>query len=264
MAGTSGSGAAVLGDLGGVGVTSAMAPGRGQDPDDPISRRRSEIADGLRRVRARIDAVSAPGAVDLVAVTKTRPASDVVLAAELGVTDVGENRPAELADKVAGVAGASTPGSGAVDLRWHLIGPLQTNKVNRLAREVPQLELVQTLDRPSLVTALARALPGIRALVQVNLSGEAHRGGVGWDDADGLIEAALAAGIDVRGVMGVAPLADDRRRGSAFARLRGLCDRWSLAICSMGMSDDLEIAIAEGSTMVRIGSSIFGVRSERR
>ena len=196
--------------------------------------------------------------VVIIAVTKTHPTDVLRAALEAGFHRFGESFATELAAKGAefeALAGADAP---AVRLpEWHFIGQLQTNKVRRVA---PWVSLFQSVDRVGLVDEIARRVPGARILVQVNLAGVAGRGGVSFDGASSLIELARGAGLAVEGVMGVAPQAPETEVAALFRRLRRLCDAEGLRHCSMGMSADYRIAVAEGSTMLRLGSVLFGSR----
>lgn len=208
------------------------------------------MIDARSRIEARI--VAAGGSTDsvrIVAVSKTHPAAAVTAAALAGFRDFGESFAAELAAKAPEVGPPVT---------WHFIGQLQTNKVRAVA---PHVAVYQSVDRPSLVAEIAKRAPGATVLVQVNLAGVDGRGGATFEDAPGMVEAARAAGLDVVGLMGVAPLGGDITVAASFRRLRSLCDAEDLAECSMGMSGDLELAVAEGSTMVRVGTAIFGDRT---
>jgi pyridoxal phosphate enzyme (YggS family) len=207
----------------------------------------------LAAVEARIAAAGGdPAAVDIVAVTKAKPTEAARLAARAGVASVGENYAQELLRKQDELLA-----EGIDTLQWHMIGRLQSNKIKSLAGRVA---LWQSIDRPSLVTELARRDAGGSVLIQLDISGEASKGGVGVDDLDDLVSMADAAGLRVRGLMGVASASTPSRVGEQFAVLRRHCDRLGLAVCSMGMSSDLEIAVKEGSTMVRVGSDLFGAR----
>ena len=228
--------------------------------------RRDEIGRSLHFVRDRIeqacDAVGRdPAGVTLIAVTKTFPASDVRLLAELGVTDIGENRDQEAKAKHAECAD--------LPLRWHFIGQLQRNKARSVASYA---DVVHSVDRLSLVTALSTAAAAadreITALIQVSLDdedGSADRAGVPPDLALDLADAVdLASGLRLGGVMAVAPLRGDA--DAAFARLartaEGIRDQHPAAvIVSAGMSADLEQAIRHGATHVRIGTALLGHRS---
>lgn len=206
-------------------------------------------------VRARIATAGGdPGAVTLVAVTKGFPPALAVAAAEAGLSDLGENYAQELVPKVDAVAA-----SGATP-RWHFLGNLQRNKVRALA---PHVALWQSVDRASLGAEIAKRAPGAAVLVQVNLSGEDQKGGCARDEAPALVEGLAAAGLDVRGLMGVAPAGPPEDAREGFRWLRATVDHLGLAVCSMGMSGDLEVAVQEGSTMVRVGTGLFGARPPR-
>lgn len=224
--------------------------------------RRQSLAAGLSRTRDRIDAaVQACGRVDrptLVVVTKFFPASDIDLLAELGVREIGESRDQEAADKIARLDPATT-----VDV--HFIGQVQTNKAASVARYA---HVVESVDRARLVHALDRAaaVAGRRldVLLQISLDGSPGRGGVMPAQARPLADlVGECEHLRLRGVMAVAPLGADPRR--AFADLRevghGLQEAHSEATwISAGMSGDLEAAIAEGATHLRVGSAILGSR----
>lgn len=226
--------------------------------------RRDELAANLVAVRARIAAACAvarrrPDDVRLVVVTKFFPASDVRLLAELGVTDVGENRHQEAEAKVAECAD--------LDLRWHYIGGLQSNKAAAVGRYA---DVVESVDRPELVARIARgAREGDRrvdVLLQVSLDppGSEHRAGA---EPARLSELAaqvdLAPELDLRGLMAVAPLGEDPV--AAFARLAAIRAEFleqhpGATVLSAGMSADLEAAIAAGATHVRVGTAVLGSR----
>ena len=228
--------------------------------------RRTELATRLGEVQARIRrAAEAAGRDDepaLVVVTKFFPASDVDLLAELGVTAIGENRDQEAAAKCAELAHRDR-------VTVHFIGQLQSNKAASVARYA---DVVQSLDRRKLVGALDRAAAAlgrrIDVTVQVRLD-EAHgRGGVVPGEARALADlVAGAQALTLRGVMAVAPLGGDPR--AAFARLREVADgiradHPQASWVSAGMSGDLEAAVAEGATHLRVGSAILGSRESHR
>jgi pyridoxal phosphate enzyme (YggS family) len=211
---------------------------------------RAQIAANLARVRERIEAAGGDAdALEIVAVTKGQPAEVAQAAVELGLTRLGENRVQEAVGKMEQVQGAS----------WHLVGHLQTNKV----RQAPSFALIHSLDS----SRLARALAGRHAppvLLEVNVSRDPAKHGVAPEGAlqlarevDGL--------LDLRGLMAMGPAAGDPR--PAFADLRRLREDLQqrlgrpLPILSMGMSDDLEAAVSEGSTMLRLGRALFGDRT---
>ena len=218
----------------------------------------SDITRAVTEVRARIAAAARgagrdPDAVRLVAATKTVPAERVAEAVALGVTDVGENRAQELLAKAdALAAGTSTTGS---DVCWHFLGRLQRNKVRSLAGTVTWW---QSVDREALGVAIARHAPGAQVLIEVNLALEPQKGGCAPTDAAALADALRRLGLRVEGLMTIPPAGDDPRRW--FAELRELGGDLGVHHLSMGMTDDYEIAVQEGATMVRIGRGIFGPR----
>ena len=210
------------------------------------------IRDRADGVRGRIAAAGGdPDAITLIAVTKGFPPALAVAAAEAGLTDLGENYAQELLPKVDAVAAAGTTP------RWHFLGRLQRNKVRALA---PHVALWQSIDRPALGVEVARRSPGASVLVQVNLSGEPQKGGCLREEAAPLAEALAVQGLVVVGLMGVAPEGTPQEARAGFRWLRAETDRLGLSICSMGMSADLEVAVQEGTTMVRIGNGLFGPR----
>jgi len=223
------------------------------------------VADQLAAVRARMDAAARranrdPDDVLLIAVTKGMPAARVDEAIAAGVGDIGENRIQEAADKQPEVR------NGA---RWHLIGHLQTNKAGRAAA---LFDFVHSVDSRRVADALSAHRPAgrdpIGVLVEVELTGRPARSGVAESDVEALVEQLVnVPSIHVMGLMTIAPLsqhAEDAR--ATFTRLRRVRDHmehitgWALPELSMGMSNDFEIAIEEGATMVRIGRAIFGER----
>ncbi len=227
--------------------------------------RRAELAGSLAAVEQRIsaacDAAGRPrDDVTLVVVTKFFPASDVALLHELGVRHVGESRHQEAAAKVEECSG--------LDLTWHFIGHLQTNKAAAVGAWA---HVVQSVDRSKLLTGLARAAGeagrGLDVLVQVSLDRVTERGsrsGALPEDAAGLAEAVLAADdLRLRGVMAVAPR--EGEPAAAFARLAEVASDVrrvdpAATWVSAGMSGDLEAAIAAGATHVRVGSAVLGNR----
>jgi len=199
----------------------------------------------------------------LIAVTKTKPASDVRLLSELGVTDIGENRDAEAAPKAAECADL-----GLDNLTWHFIGQLQTNKCASVARYA---SVVHSVDRHRLIGALGKAARRagriIECLVEVSLDGDPARGGAVAEDVPALAEALAAEnGLVLGGVMAVAPLS--MPAADAFARLRvsaaAVREVWPDAtVISAGMSGDLEAAVEAGATHLRIGTALLGDRGPR-
>jgi pyridoxal phosphate enzyme (YggS family) len=227
--------------------------------------RREELLLNLTEVKADIEQACLDlgrdrSEVKLIAVTKTWPASDVDLLAELGVTDVGENRDQEAKPKRDEVH--------AETLTWHAIGQLQTNKAKSVASWA---DAVHSVDRPDLVKALAKAVVArvepLGVLIQVNLDeiADDKRGGTGSSDAMELVDMVLQTpGLKLHGVMGVAPLAGDPE--IAFAKLQAISNLVLIADpnanwISAGMSGDYRQALKFGATHLRIGSSILGNRA---
>ena len=227
--------------------------------------RRREIVDGLSAARERIAAAERasgrpPGSVGLVVVTKTFPADDVAVLADLGIAHVGENRDQEAAPKAAALESA--------DLVWHFIGQLQTNKARSV---VGYAGVVESVDRVKLVHALSRAasshrrgLPPLQCLVQVCLDDRPGRGGADPAQVDQIAaEIEAASGLSLGGVMAVAPL--DADPDPAFAKLADIAadvrrHHPGADVVSAGMSGDLEAAVRHGATQVRLGSAVLGYR----
>ncbi len=216
-----------------------------------VDRLAERIAERGEALRARIEAL-ASGPVRIVAVTKGHPVEVAAAAVAAGFGDLGENYAQELVGKA-----RELEGHPAVRPRWHFIGNLQTNKVRSLA---PLVDLWQTVDRASLVQELARRSSGARVLVQVDLAGIAGRGGCPRSDTAQLVGLALDAGLDVVGLMAVGPPGPPEDSREGFAWLRREAETLGLPEVSMGMSGDLEVAVAEGATMVRVGSALVGER----
>ncbi len=212
----------------------------------------AELTARIDEVRQRIAGAGAdPDRVVLVGVTKGFAPDVAVLAARAGLVDLGENYAQELVAKAPVVAAGGTP------VRWHAIGRMQRNKVRALA---PIVDLWQTVDRLELGQEIARHAPGGRVLVQVNTEDEAHKGGVAPGAVADLVARLGDLGLEVDGLMTVGRAGPPAEARAGFALVRGLADRLDLPICSMGMSADFEVAVAEGSTMVRVGTALFGLR----
>lgn len=217
--------------------------------------------DRLLSIRARVEAACAragrsPESVRLVAVSKLKPPSAIEAAHALGLRDFGENYVKELVAKREALPGLD----GA---RWHLIGHLQTNKVGKAIRAA---QVIHTLDSVRLVQEVDRRAREaglcVEGFIEVNLGNESQKGGVAEADLAQLIDAAReAAGVELVGLMVIPPVtADAEQARPYFRRLRELARRHGLPRLSMGMSQDFEVAIEEGATDVRIGTSLFGSR----
>lgn len=254
---------------------------------DPSAERRSELEKNLAEVRSRIAVACAaagrdPGEITLIAITKTRPPADVLLLHELGLTDFGENKDQEAAPKAAAcaaaladadaVAGADASAGAARSrpLRWHFVGQLQTNKASSVAGYA---DVVHSVDRVRLVRALGAAARKagreLTCLVQVDLDtatvpADPARGGVPPGQVREIAEAIEAEqNLILGGVMAIAPLGADPVRAFAPLRPCSLAVRAvnpAAAIISAGMSGDLEAAIGNGATHVRIGTALLGAR----
>ena len=198
----------------------------------------------------------------LIAVTKTHSAEEILPLADMGITDIGENRVQELLTKLPELKDR---------FQIHLIGRLQRNKVKQIAGEVC---MIQSVDSEPLAREIHnRALAAGRrmpVLVEISPAGEEQKGGVPFDETETFLkQIAPLEGIEVRGLMAVMPLTEDRDYlDGLFARTRGLFDRIrdknltgiAMEELSMGMSGDYTLAAAHGATMVRVGSAIFGPR----
>ncbi len=251
---------------------------------DPSAGRRSELEKNLTEVRSRIAVACAaagrdPGEIALIAITKTRPPADVLLLHELGVTDFGENKDQEAAPKAAACAAALASASASAGaarsqpIRWHFVGQLQTNKAASVAGYA---DVVHSVDRVRLVRALGAAARKAAAgkaagweltcLVQIDLDTPADpaRGGVPPAQVRAIAEAIEAEpGLVLGGVMAIAPLDADPEQAFASllpcsAAVRAV--RPEATIISAGMSGDLEAAIGNGATHVRIGTALLGAR----
>jgi hypothetical protein len=215
-----------------------------------------EIRANLTAVNARIDAACRKAGrkredVTLVAVSKTFPAEAVTNVIAAGATHIGENKVQEAREKKPLVQGSA---------RWHLIGHLQSNKAKDAVRVFDVIETVDSLELAEKVAKAAKAI-GKRQeiLLQVNVGREEQKSGAAPDDVPALARAVAAIeGLSLRGLMAIPPIDEDSR--PHFRALRELQQRIGVAELSMGMSEDFEIAIEEGSTMVRVGRAIFGAR----
>jgi hypothetical protein len=215
-----------------------------------------DLTTRLAVVRGRIAAAAAragrdPAAVTLVAVTKGFGPDVVRAAVAAGLHDLGESYAQELAAKADAVLH---------ELRWHFVGRVQRNKVRAVA---PLVHLWHAVDRDEVGETIARHAPGAAVLVQVNVTGEPQKGGCRPDDAPGLVARLAAGGLDVRGLMMVGPAGPAEGARAGFRLLAGLAGDLGLPELSMGMSGDLEVAVEEGATILRVGEALFGPRPAR-
>ena len=213
---------------------------------DDVERVSANLADVRRRITS---AGGDPHGVAIVAVTKTFDASIVRAAAAAGLTTMGENYVGELVDK--------DDLTADLDLRWHFLGKLQSNKI---ARVLAHADVISTVARDKEIDKIANVRPGMTIDVQVDLIGASERNGAGVDEVAALVSHARERELVVRGLMTVASV--DRAAAEAqFTAVRRLADDLGLRGCSMGMSDDLEIAVERGSTEIRVGRALFGPRT---
>lgn len=207
-----------------------------------------------RRIVAACDAAGRPRqSVQLVAVSKTFPASDVALAIAAGATDVGENKVQEARDKKPSVAPAA---------RWHLIGHLQSNKVKDAVR---LFDVLQTVDSIELAERIARVAETAgkpqEVLLQVNIGREAQKSGAAPEEVADLARRITALpSLHLSGLMAIPPAGEAEQMRPYFRELRTMRDDLGLSELSMGMTDDFEVAIEEGATILRVGRAIFGAR----
>jgi pyridoxal phosphate enzyme (YggS family) len=224
-----------------------------------------EIRERFTIVQARVGAAAYKAgrdatSIQLLLASKTQPSEAIRAAANAGARDFGENYVQEAIAKRAEL-------SDLTDLRWHLIGHLQTNKVKVAASA---FALIHSVDSVRLAEALARAQPSprVRALIEVNLGGEASKTGVAPEGVAAILDAARDK-VEIDGLMTIPPPAASAEAARPFfAQLRELRDRlatqsgYALSELSMGMTDDFEVAIEEGATIVRIGRAVFGERPQ--
>lgn len=210
------------------------------------------IRDRLHEVERHIRAV-AERPVDVVVVTKTHSGEVIRRVVEAGAVAIGENYAQELRNKSADIEFARECG-----VRTHFIGQLQTNKVRLLTGLV---DCIASVDRESLIDEISKRIPGCEVHLQVNTNAEAGKGGCSPRSVPTLIRRANEGGLNVTGLMTVGPTnGSDAETARAFRHVRELADEHNLRVRNFGMSGDLEIAVASGSTMVRIGTAILGNR----
>ena len=209
----------------------------------------SAVIAAVAAVRDELREMSAEN-VRIVAVTKSFGIDAIEAAYQAGCRAIGENYAQELLDKKEAIPH---------DMDVHFIGHLQSNKVRSL---VDVVDLWETVDRTSLIDELARRAPGARVLLQVNTTGEETKSGCSLADTESLCDRAREGGLHPVGLMTIGPTGGTESQcARAFSALREQANRLGLAECSMGMSDDWRVAVREGSTMIRLGSALFGSRS---
>jgi pyridoxal phosphate enzyme (YggS family) len=225
---------------------------------DPSLRGRIEA--GLAAVHERIRTAGGdPSRVQVLAVTKGQPVEVIEAARAAGLVDFGESYVQELEAKASAIEGSPASGERPWP-RWHMIGHLQTNKVRRAA---PHVHLWQSVDRLSLAAEIARRAPGAAVLVQVNVSGQPQQGGCAPERVAATVDGCRDLGLDVRGLMAIGAQGPATTVSAGFEEISRLADGFGLVERSMGMSGDLELAVAAGATMVRVGTALFGPRGER-
>ena len=213
------------------------------------------VADRVSTLRRRVDAIerSWSHGVAVVGVTKGFGADAIEAAVAAGCDAIGESYAQELLDKRTTIE--------RLRPEVHFIGQLQRNKVRQLAGLV---DVWCSLDRASVIDEVAKRAVGARILVQVDTTGDPAKGGCGVDETPGLVARAIDRGLVVDGLMTVGPTGGDAEAArSGFRHVRALVDELGLTVCSMGMSNDVEVAVQEGSTQLRVGTALFGERPPR-
>lgn len=215
----------------------------------PCTATAAEVGERVRAVRARIASAGGdPDAVTVIGVTKGFDRTAPAVAAEAGLVDLGESYAQETVVKAS---------DGPPGVRWHFVGRLQRNKVRQVA---PYVALWHSVDRAALGAEIAKRAPGAAVLAQVNTSGEDSKGGCAPEEVGALVAELRRSGLEVRGLMTIAQRGP-QGAATCFGLLRDLADDLGLPERSMGMSEDLEEAVAAGATMVRIGTALFGPRA---
>jgi pyridoxal phosphate enzyme (YggS family) len=211
------------------------------------------VASRLAGVRDRVEGAGRdPDTVRIVAVTKGWGPDTVSAALAAGLSDVGENYAQELLAKA---------GAAPSPIRWHFLGPVQRNKVSRLA---PLVRTWHGVDRPVAADAVAVASPGVEVLVQVNVTGDEGRPGCRPEEVDALVQHCRSRPVALTGLMTVGPAGDLGRTRECFRWLARQARELGLRELSMGMSDDFEVAVEEGATTLRLGRVLFGPRPRVR
>ena len=212
-----------------------------------------EVVIRVAALRERVDAVERPWThrVGIVGVTKGFGAEAIDAAVTAGCDAIGENYAQEVLEKRATLE--------RLRPEVQFLGRLQRNKVRQL---VGLVDVWCSLDRAAVIDEVAKRSPGARILVQVDTTGDPAKGGCDFDETAALVDRAIGQGLMVDGLMTVGPTGSDSEAARVgFRRVRALVDQLDLVVCSMGMTDDLDVAVQEGSTQVRVGTALFGARS---
>ena len=212
-----------------------------------------EVVIRVAALRERVDAVERPWThrVGIVGVTKGFGAEAIDAAVTAGCDAIGENYAQEVLEKRATLE--------RLRPEVQFLGRLQRNKVRQL---VGLVDVWCSLDRAAVIDEIAKRSPGARILVQVDTTGDPAKGGCDVDETAALVDRAIGQGLMVDGLMTVGPTGSDSEAARVgFRRVRALVDQLDLVVCSMGMTDDLDVAVQEGSTQVRVGTALFGARS---
>jgi pyridoxal phosphate enzyme (YggS family) len=219
-----------------------------------------ELKERLSLVRRRIATAGGdPAAVRIVAVTKGFGLPAVRAALGAGIVHLGENYADELVDKALALQASPVigPDGEIVAPIWHFLGAIQRNKIARLS---PYVSWYEGVDRLVEAKAIASRAPDATVLVEVNATGAPDRAGLDPTEVPSFVAELNAAKISVRGLMTVAPVGGGERAKQAFETVAHLASQLGLLECSMGMSDDLELAVAAGATSIRVGRALFGAR----
>lgn len=216
-----------------------------------------ELGDRIGAVRDRIEGAGGDrGRVTLVAVAKGQPSEIVEAAVSLGCHDLGESYADELSRHAALALGRDQGDT----VRWHYVGRVQRTTAATIQHPVA---LWHGVDAEKAAARIARHHPGAAVLVQVNVAGEPTKAGCAWTEVESVVAAATGIGLAVRGLMAIGPTGPPDEARPHFRRLRATADALGLRECSMGMSEDLEVAVQEGATIVRVGTALFGPRPAR-
>ncbi len=234
-------------------MATVSPPAKSVPPGVEVLPTPESIASRLRDVRRRIKAAGRdPDSLRIVAVTKGWTWEIVEAARSAGLPDVGENYAQELLAKAA---------ARPQEVRWHFLGPVQRNKVKRLA---PLVSTWHGIDRPVAADAVAAACPGVEVFVEVNLTGIPGRPGCRPEELPALVDHCRNRSLDLSGLMTIAPEGDPTGARECFRWLAGSARQLGLRELSMGMSDDFEVAAQEGATTLRLGRVLFGSRPRLR